>query len=64
MSLVCVSRVQAVQPSLITYKQAFPIEFHSKVSLMLDFLITKIYTPLDKSPESSEIRTSKLDAVR
>ena len=36
----------AVQPSLITYQQAHPIEFHSKVSLMLERLITKLYTVL------------------
>ena len=32
-----------------------PIESHSKVSLMLDFLITKLYTTLEKSPESKEV---------
>ena len=26
--------------------------------------ITKLYTALEKSPESKEVRTSKLDAVR
>ena len=40
-----------------------PIESRSKVSLMLDFLITKLYTALEKSPESKEVHTSKLDAV-
>ena len=30
---------------------------------MLDFLITKLYTALEKSPKSKEVRTSKLDAI-
>ena len=29
---------------------------------MLDFLINKLYSALQKSPESKEVRTSKLDA--
>ena len=37
--------------------------FPNRVSLMLDFLITKLYTALEKSPESKEVRTNKLDAV-
>ena len=41
-----------------------PIESRSKVSLMLDFLITKLYTALEKSPESKEVHTNKLGAVR
>ena len=31
---------------------------------MLDCLITKLYTALEKSSEAKEVRTSKLDAVR
>ena len=31
---------------------------------MSDFLITKLYTALEKSPESKEVRTRKIDAVR
>ena len=30
---------------------------------MLDFLISKLYTALKKSPESKEVRTNKLDAI-
>ena len=39
------------------------MEFCSKLALMLDFLITKLYSALEKSPESKEVRTSKLDAA-
>ena len=31
---------------------------------MLDFLFTKLYTTLEKSSESKEVRTRKLDTVR
>ena len=42
--------IVAVQSSLITYWQTFPIEINNKMSLVLDFLITKLYTVLEKSP--------------
>ena len=42
---------------------SFPTEFHSTVPLMLDFLIMKLHTVLEESPEEKKGRISKLDAV-
>ena len=59
------TRVTCSSSTIIDHILAsFPDRVSSKVSLMLDFLITKLYTTLEKSPESKEVRTSKLDTVR
>ena len=59
------TRVTCTSSTIINHiLQAFPTAFHSKVPLMLGILITKLYTALEKSPESKEVEASALDAVQ
>ena len=59
------TRVTCSSSTIIDHILAsFPNRVSQQSVMMLDFLITELYTALKKSPQSKEVRTSKLDAGR
>ena len=59
------TRVTCSSSTIIDHILAsFPNRVSQQGVIELDFLITKLYTGLEKSPELKGVRKSKLDAVR